>query len=121
MRSDSQKDRAQLELCNRTDLPEEDEIYRHYKGGLYVVKGVGILESLSDLLREVGVEEEVIARIPDRGVAMVLYHSNARGTNWVRTLKNFQDHVQVLADPGTGHSILESVPRDVPRFRRETQ
>jgi hypothetical protein len=68
-----EKTEAQQDLARRHNLPVVGGIYRHYKGGLYVVIAVSIQE--------------------ETGEPLVTYRSNARGTFWTRTLQNFQEHV----------------------------
>lgn len=111
---------AQNDLNRRHDLPVIRGVYRHYKGGLYVVESIGLLEDLHGFLREVSVPEDVIKTIPDEAIPLLTCRSNAKNTHWLRTLKNFQEEVEVEGEPGTGHPILEKVKRLVSRFRRET-
>lgn len=84
--ADYDRTEAQQDLSRRQNLPVKDSVYEHYKGGLYTVEAVGLLE--------------------ETGEPMVAYRSNSRGTTWFRTVKNFQEHV----DLPDGHSL--------PRFRR---
>ena len=70
---------------------EPGQIYRHYKGGLYVIVCTAVRE--------------------DTLVPVVVYHSNRRGTNTERTLENFTEMVPPI--------IEADGPDAVPRFRRE--
>jgi hypothetical protein len=109
---------AQRALHARRDLPVVDAVYRHTKGGLYVPTSVGILEDLHDLLREVGVPEDVVGSIEDTGLVLVSYRSNARNTYWVRTLRNFQESIPVQRE---GSTLITDTLELVTRFRRELQ
>jgi hypothetical protein len=80
------KDRAQAELVKCGIEP--CRIYRHYKGGLYIVIALAIDEDTLE--------------------PCVVYGSNAKGTAWVRTLANWTETVVINPD--------ELVPRRVPRF-----
>lgn len=80
------KDEAQQRLKD-CDV-EVGQIYRHYKGGLYTVVAVGLKEDTLE--------------------PMVAYHSNAKGTTWVRTLANFREKVEL----DDGWSVVR-------RFERE--
>lgn len=82
------KENAHREL---EGAPKIGQVFRHYKGGLYVVTEVSIME--------------------DSLEPLVTYRSNARGTSWTRTLANFTQWVS----PGNA-----TVPAMIPRFRRET-
>lgn len=90
------KDEAQQDLHRRKNLPVVDGVYRHYKGGLYVVLAISLDEAT--------------------GEPLVTYRSNQKGTYWTRTLRNFQEHVRVATGTDVGGSQIE---REVPRFRRE--
>lgn len=68
------KTAAQLELQAR-DRPVVGGVYRHYKGGLYVVTERSVME--------------------DTLVPLVTYRSNARGTSWTRTMENFLGMVRL--------------------------
>lgn len=83
------KDEAQQDLHRRQNLPVVGGVYRHYKGGLYVVLAVGIDE--------------------ETGTPTVAYRSNRRNTVWFRTVENFQGEVTT----GAGHFYCAS------RFVRE--
>lgn len=84
------KDEAQTKLDEYGIEP--GNIYRHYKGSLYVVVCLSIKE--------------------DTYEPMIAYRSNAKGTVWTRTLKNFTEEVDVG----------RSGPIDLrPRFVRESQ
>lgn len=70
--------------------PEVGSVWRHYKGGLYVVVARSIKEDTLEPL--------------------VTYRSNARGTFWTRTLANFMEELPFAAnDPDAAF----------PRFHRE--
>ena len=86
MAKDKKKDDAQVALHQCRVL--RDQVYRHYKGGLYVVIIVAIHEETME--------------------PMVVYRSNARGTAWVRTLANFTE--KVATNVGTPDE------RQIPRF-----
>lgn len=86
---DELKERAQ---DANTVGPRAGEIYRHYKGGLYVVT--------SRPLREDDLEP------------LVVYRSNARGTYWARTAVNF---TEIVPDGGRDK---DGFPMGVPRFTR---
>jgi hypothetical protein len=60
---------AAQEMLAWMEGPQPGEVYRHYKGGLYVVVCRSVHESGLDLL--------------------ITYRSNARGTCWTRTFENF--------------------------------
>lgn len=69
---------------------EPGMIFRHYKGGLYTIVAVGLME---DTLK-----------------MMVAYRSNKKGTVWFRTLENFTQLLIYIAEPqGYGHK--DSVQR----------
>lgn len=68
---DLRKDRSQAELASCSIVP--GQIYRHYKGGLYVIVSVSIDEGTLEPL--------------------VTYRSNKKGTCWTRTLDNFTEKV----------------------------
>jgi hypothetical protein len=90
------KSQAQQDLARRRDLPVEDGVYRHYKGGLYTVRAVSIKE--------------------DTGEIMVTYTSNRTGQRWTRTLDDWEQKVPrpgATADPGSTRELI-------PRFLRET-
>ena len=65
------KDRAQAKLkeCGI----KSGHIFRHYKGGLYVVVAVSLKEDTLE--------------------PMITYHSNLKGTTWTRTLDNFTEAI----------------------------
>lgn len=54
--------------------PRAGNVFRHYKGGIYCV--------VARALREDTLED------------VVIYHSNAKGTTWERTLANFTEEVE---------------------------
>lgn len=84
---DHQKYLAQVGLKPCSIVP--GQVYRHYKGGLYVIVAVSIKEDTLE--------------------PMVTYRSNKRGTCWARTLANFSDKV--------GHSAEAPLSDPfVPRF-----
>lgn len=87
------KDAAQVALAASDIRP--GDVYRHYKGGLYVVVCLSVNEASLE--------------------PMVTYRSNAKGTIWTRTLKNFADLIFVEDE---GSSQPASVV--VSRFTRET-
>jgi hypothetical protein len=80
------KNAAQVALLKCPVL--RDQIYRHYKGGMYVVIIVALMEETME--------------------PVVVYRSNKRGTSWVRTLANFLEKVKT--NVGTPDE------REVPRF-----
>jgi hypothetical protein len=84
------KDQAQtvLDGCGI----EPGQVYRHYKGGLYVIVAVAIDEASLE--------------------PMVVYRSNRRGTTWIRTLANFIERIKM--EVGGGFAS-----HHVPRFHRE--
>ena len=82
------KDKAQIDL--RECAVREHQIYRHYKGGLYVVIAVSLKEDTLE--------------------PMVTYRSNNHRMCWTRTLENWIELVTVNPD--------DLVPRRVPRFVR---
>lgn len=81
------KDEAQrkLALCGI----ESGQVYFHYKGGVYVVIATAITEDTLE--------------------PMVVYHSNLKGTNSIRTLANWLENVQLKHSNGV---------TTVPRFTR---
>ncbi len=70
--------------------PQPGEVYRHYKGGLYVVIARSIKEDTLEPL--------------------VTYRSNLKGTFWTRTVANFTERVPAGGSATGGPG---------PRFRRE--
>lgn len=73
MTESEQKDLAQQQWA--VGGPRPGDVYRHYKGGLYVIVGRSIKKDTLDPL--------------------VTYRSNAKGTYWTRTLANFTEEVEV--------------------------
>ncbi len=69
----TEKDIAQLKHSHCG--PRVGEIYRHYKGGLYVVIARAIHEESCEPL--------------------VIYQSNISGATWARSLENFTSRVPV--------------------------
>lgn len=65
---DEAKDAAQAALEHRL-VPEVDSVWKHYKGGFYVVVAVSLKEDTLEPL--------------------VTYRSNKKGTYWTRTLEDF--------------------------------
>lgn len=123
------KTEAQQDLMRRKDVPPPDGLYIHHKGGLYITKAVSLLEDLPKFLRDIGVDEElgaaVVAQVQNDSIPLVTYRSNARGSCWTRTLKDFQEHVTVpvlragrLQDGSENPALVDTV-ESVPRFRRE--
>jgi hypothetical protein len=87
---DELKDRAQV-VAQGIEI-EAGQVFRHYKGGLYVIVCVSIKEDTLDTL--------------------ITYRSNKKGTIWTRTAANFLERV--------GHSAEFPLRGPfVPRFRRE--
>jgi hypothetical protein len=87
------KDAAQAGLAGRSCVGafiRPGDIFRHYKGGLYSVVCVSVMEDTLETL--------------------VTYHSNRKGTDRTRTMANFLEQVEIT-DP------LDPRQR-VPRFRR---
>jgi hypothetical protein len=87
---DELKDRAQV-VAQGIEI-ETGQIFRHFKGGLYVIVCVSIKEDTLDTL--------------------ITYRSNKKGTIWTRTAANFLERV----DPSPESPFGEE---PVPRFRRE--
>jgi hypothetical protein len=88
--NDELKDRAQV-VAQGIEI-ETGQIFRHYKGGLYVIICISIKEDTLDTL--------------------ITYRSNKKGTIWTRTASNFLERVC--------HSAECPLPEEsVPRFRRE--
>jgi hypothetical protein len=54
--------------------PEVYTVWRHYKGGIYVVVAVSLME--------------------DSLEPLVTYRSNKHGTFWTRTMGNFLEHIE---------------------------
>ena len=73
---DDLKDMAQRQAIGG---PQPGEVYRHYKGGIYSIVARSIKEDTLEPL--------------------VTYHSNAKGTNWTRTLENFTEVVDAAIGP----------------------
>jgi hypothetical protein len=73
---DELKDLAQRQA---TGGPLPGEVYRHYKGGIYSIVCRSIKEDTLEPL--------------------VTYHSNAKGTNWTRTVENFTEMVDATIGP----------------------
>jgi len=69
----SESDLKDLAQRQATGGPQPGEIYRHYKGGLYVV----VCRSINE----------------DDLTPLVTYRSNLKGTVWTRTVKNFTENV----------------------------
>lgn len=88
------KDEAQRRIAAMAE-PREGQVFRHYKGGLYAVKSVSIMEDTLEIL--------------------VTYTSNLKGGDTTRTLKNFTGPVTLVFPHGDG-SCSERIE---PRFRRE--
>ncbi len=84
------KDYAQAELAKQPE--KSGQIYRHYKGSLYTIVAMAIME--------------------DTLTPMVVYQSNAKGTISIRTLANWREWV-LLQSEGVGS-------HERPRFDRET-
>jgi hypothetical protein len=86
--TDEDKDKAQeaLKHCGI----EEDQVYRHYKGGLYVVVAVSLKEDTLE--------------------PMITYRSNKKKGCWTRTMENWIELVTVNPD--------ELIPRRRHRFMR---
>lgn len=83
---DQLKDLAQQQAVGG---PQVGEIYRHYKGGLYVIVARSIKEDTLEPL--------------------VTYRSNAKGTFWTRTLANFTEEVGMI----TKNMPLKRFTKDV--------
>jgi hypothetical protein len=90
MTTDELKDQAQIHAQGYAIAP--GDVFRHYKGGLYVIVCVSIKEDTLDTL--------------------ITYRSNKKGTIWTRTASNFLERVSHSAEfPLRGPFV--------PRFRRE--
>jgi hypothetical protein len=85
----SESDQKDMAQKLATGGPQPGEIYRHYKGDLYVIICRSIKE---DTLEQ-----------------LVTYRSNAKSTYWTRTVENFTETVSYAADNPSG---------PCPRFRR---
>jgi hypothetical protein len=74
------KDLAQHDVADRAlDLDvNEGDIFRHYKGGYYIIVAFAVKE--------------------DTGEPLVVYRSNRKKTTWVRTFDNFFGIVEVDGD-----------------------
>ncbi len=86
----SDKDVAQAGLATQPE--KAGQIYRHYKGGLYTIVAMAIMEDTLE--------------------PMVVYQSNLKGTISIRTLTNWREWV-LLQSNGVGS-------HERPRFDRET-
>jgi hypothetical protein len=85
---DDPKAEAQRRIAAMAE-PREGQVYRHYKGGLYAIRCVSIMEDTLEV--------------------MVTYSSNRHGGYTTRSLDVFTERV----DSGAGLGFL------VPRFQRE--
>jgi hypothetical protein len=96
MTDDELKDRAQV-VAQGIEI-ETGQIFRHYKGGLYVIVCISIKEDTMDTL--------------------ITYRSNKKGTIWTRTAANFLEYGNFLGH--VSHSAEDPFREElVPRFRRE--
>lgn len=89
------KDKAQTALQARLKElggPYAAQLWRHWKGGIYVVCGTSVQE--------------------DTGEALVHYRSQRRGANWTRTLTSWCEQVKV------GSVVMECDGKPVMRFAR---
>jgi hypothetical protein len=69
---DELKDRVQADAVGG---PQPGEVYEHYRGGIYSVVCRSIKEDTLE--------------------SLVTYHSNLKGTNWTRTVENFEESVEM--------------------------
>jgi hypothetical protein len=81
MSDDSKKDQAQAALTGCGI--EAGQVYRHYKGGIYVVMAVSIKEDTLE--------------------PMVTYRSHRKRGVWTRTLANFIEMVPCNPDAPASH------------------
>jgi hypothetical protein len=55
--------------------PHAGQVWEHYKGGIYSIVCRSIKEDTLE--------------------SLVTYHSNLKGTNWTRTVENFEESVEM--------------------------